>query len=48
MMRLPLSPDKNDNSLTRKLFGKEKEKLDSWEVLNEDNYPDGFEAGLPI
>ena len=44
MMRLPLSPCKNDNSFTRKLFGKGKEKLDNWEVLDEDNYPDEFEA----
>ena len=44
MMKLPFSPDKNDNSLTRKLFGKGKEKLDTWEVLDEDNYPDEFEA----
>ena len=44
MMKLPLSPDKNDNSLTRKLFGKGKEKLDTWEVLDEVNYPDEFEA----
>jgi hypothetical protein len=36
MMKLPLSPDKNDNSFTRKLFGKGKEKLDTWEVLDED------------
>ena len=45
-MKLPLSPDKNDNYLTRKLFGKGKgkEKLDTWEVLDEDNYPDEFEA----
>jgi hypothetical protein len=44
MMKLPLSPDKNDKSFTRKLFGKGKEKLDTWEVLKEDNYPDEFEA----
>ena len=44
MMKLPLSREKNDNSLTRKLFGKGKEKLDTWEVLDEDNYPDEFEA----
>ena len=44
MMKLPLSPDKNDNSLTRKLFGKGKEKLETWEVLDEGNYPDEFGA----
>ena len=44
MMKLPLSPGKNDNSLTRKLFGKGKEKLDTWEVLDENNYPDEFEV----
>ena len=44
MMKLPLSPDKNDNSFSRKLFGKGKEKLDAWEVLDEENYPDEFEA----
>ena len=44
MMKLSFSPDKNDSSLTRKLFGKGKEKLDTWEVLDEDNYPDEFEA----
>lgn len=44
MMKLPLSPDKNDNSFARKLFGKGKEKIDTWDVLDEDNYPDEFEA----
>ena len=44
MMKLPMSLDKNDNSLSRKLFGKGKEKLDTWEVLDEVNYPDEFEA----
>ena len=44
MMKLPLSHDKNDNSLPRKLFGKGKEKLEAWEVLDEVNYPDEFEA----
>ena len=39
-MKLPLSPGKNDGSVFRKLFGKEKEKLDTWEVLDEGNYPD--------
>ena len=43
-MKLPLSPGKNDNAFTRKLFGKGKEKLDTWEVLEEDSYPDEFEA----
>ena len=44
MMKFPISPDKNDNPLSRKLFGKGKEKLDTWEVLDEDIYPDEFEA----
>ena len=43
LMKLPLSPEKNDNSLTRKLFAKGKGKLDTWEVLDEDSYPDEFE-----
>jgi hypothetical protein len=45
MMKLPLSADKNDNSFPRKLFNKGKEKLEAWEVLDENNYPDEFEAG---
>ncbi|KAF8814684.1 hypothetical protein BYT27DRAFT_6957216 [Phlegmacium glaucopus] len=45
MMKLPLSPCKNDNSANRKLFGKGKEKLDHWEVIDEDNYPDEFDIG---
>lgn len=45
MMRLPLSSGRNDNSISRKLFGKGKEKLDSWEVLDEDNYPDEYGVG---
>ena len=44
MMKLPLSHDKNDSSLTRKLFVNGKEKLEAWEVLDEVNYPDEFEA----
>jgi len=44
MMKLPLSPYKNDNSVPKKLSGKGKEKLDNWEVVDEDNYPDEFEV----
>lgn len=47
LMKLPLSPGKNDNSVPRKLFAKGKEKLESWEVLDEENYPDEYTGAYP-